>query len=73
MRVYRSNHSRLFIWQCYLLKTGLHSMIGPNVHLSVNLMYQAFCIRGYKYSRAKCHIGKVIFKIRQENGTAKAP
>jgi hypothetical protein len=37
--------------------------------MSKDLLYHAFRIRGYKYSRTQCRNGQVIFTIDQEPET----
>jgi transposase len=37
--------------------------------MSTSLLYHAFCIRGYKYSRTEYSNGQVIFTIEQEPGS----
>ena len=37
--------------------------------MSTSLLYHAFCIRGYKYSRTEYANGQVIFTIHQEPET----
>jgi transposase len=37
--------------------------------MSTSLLYHAFCVRGYKYSRTEYHNGHVIFTIHQEPET----
>src|SRR6202030_1334501 len=38
----------------------------PEVSMSTSLLYHAFCIRGYKYSRTDYDNGQTIFTIDQE-------
>ena len=37
--------------------------------MSTSLLYHAFCIRGYKYSRTEYHNRQVIFTVHQEPET----
>jgi transposase len=39
--------------------------------MSTSLLYHAFGIRGYKYSRTEYHDGQVIFTIEQKSGTCR--
>jgi len=39
--------------------------------MSTSLLYHAFGIRGYVYSRTDYDNGKVIFTIHQERGTCR--
>ena len=39
--------------------------------MSTSLLYHAFGIRGYQYTRSDSHGGQVIFSIRQQPNTCR--
>ena len=41
--------------------------------MSTSLLYHAFGIRGYQYTRTDYHDGQVIFTIEQEPQTCRCP
>jgi transposase len=52
----------------------LHSRApNPEISISTSLLYHAFGIRGYHYTRTDYHDGQVIFTIEQELQTCRCP